>query len=273
MTQRIAVIGGGVGRREPLGPIEEVRSADFEATLVNPRLKVFPHTPYERGLSIMAYLDSAIEAQKAGFGAVFINTMGDYGIDEMRSALRIPVVGAGEAALTMSATVGRKFSVVKIWPPRMNFITEERLRSTGADARCASIRNVLRDDEVVSTTTAVGAIETMNDHNEDFTQRVHDAVRLAVEEDSADSVVLGCTCMAVIGPEIADRAPVPVIEPMRAGYVATEAMLRLNLTQSRVAYPQANPDLLRATEDMIANMERPNLSADCDMCVVSEAAE
>jgi hypothetical protein len=50
-------------------------------------------------------------------------------------------------------------------------------------------------------------------------------------------------------------------------------LLRLRLTQSRVAYPQANPDLLRATEDMIVNMERPNLSADCDMCVVSEAAE
>ena len=60
---------------------------------------------------------------------------------------------------------------------------------------------------------------------------------------------------------------------MRTGYVATEALVRLNLRQSRVAYPQANPELLRATEDMVANMERPNLSADCDMCVVSEAAE
>ena len=103
MEKRIAVIGGGVGRREPLAPIEEVRSDGFVATLVNPRLKVFPHTPYERGLSIMAYLDAAIEAQKAGFDAVFINTMGDYGIDEMRSALRIPVIGAGEAAMAFSA--------------------------------------------------------------------------------------------------------------------------------------------------------------------------
>ncbi len=273
MEKRIAVIGGGVGRREPLAPIEEVRSDGFVATLVNPRLKVFPHTPYERGLSIMAYLDAAIEAQKAGFDAVFINTMGDYGIDEMRSALRIPVIGAGEAAMAFSANVGRRFSVVKIWPPRMNFITEERLRSTGAGARCASIRNILRDDEVVSTTAAVGAIETMNDHNKDVVQRIHDAVRQAVEEDGADSVVLGCTCMAVLGPEIAERSPVPVIEPMRTGYVATEALVRLNLRQSRVAYPQANPELLRATEDMVANMERPNLSADCDMCVVSEAAE
>jgi len=273
MEKRIAVLGGGVGRQSPLAPLDDVRSDGFVPTLIMPRLKVFPHTPYERGLSVVAYLDAAIEAQKAGFEAIFINTVGDYGIDEMKSALTIPIVGAGEATMAMAATVGRNFSVVKIWPPRMNFITEERLRSTGAAARCVSIRNVLGDDEVVSTSGAVAAIGTMQNGNQEIIERTLEQVALAVTEDGADTIVLGCTCMATIAPMIVAQAPVPILEPMRTGYSVTESLLRLGITQSRIAYPQTNPQLLGAMDDMIAGMDHPNLSTDCDMCVVSEAAE
>ncbi len=273
MDKRIAVIGGGFGRLSSLAPIDEVRSPGFTATLFTPRLKIFPHTPYERGLSVIANLDAAIKAQKAGFDAIFINRMGDYGIDEMKSALTIPIVGACEATMTMAATVGRKFSVVKIWPPRMNFVTEERLRNTGAAARCVSVRNVLRDDEVVSTSGAVATMGTMQSGNEEIIERTLEQVALAVKEDGADTIVLGCTCMATIAPMIAARASVPVLEPMRTGYTVVEMLLRLGIKQSRVAYPQANPQQLGALEDMIANMAHPNLSADCDMCIVSEAAE
>jgi len=273
MGKRIAVMGGGVGRESPLAPLDDVRSEGFSATLITPRLKVFPHTPYERGLSVVANLDAAIEAQKAGFDAIFINTMGDYGIDEMKSALTIPIVGAGEATIAMAATVGRNFSVVKIWPPRMNFITEERLRSTGAAARCVSIRNVLGDDEVVSTSGAVAAIGTMQSGNQEIIERTLEQVARAVKEDGADTVILGCTCMATIAPMIAANSSVPILEPMRTGYSVTESLLRLGINQSRVAYPQTNPQLLGAMDDMIASMDRPNLSTDCDMCIVSEAAE
>ncbi|NQV80590.1 MAG: aspartate/glutamate racemase family protein [Alphaproteobacteria bacterium] len=273
MEKRIAVIGGGLGRTAPLAPIDEVRSPGFTATLVTPRLKVFPHTPYERGLSVIANLDAAIEAQKAGFDAIFINTVGDYGIDEMKSALTIPIVGAGEATMAVAATVGRKFSVVKIWPPRMNFITEERLRNSGAAARCVSVRNVLGDDEVVSTSGAVATMGTMQAGDQEIIERTLEQVRLAVTEDGADTIVLGCTCMASIAPTIAARSSVTVLEPMRTGYTVVEMLLRLGIIQSRVAYPQTNPQQLGALDDMISRMAHPNLSTDCDMCLVSEAAE
>lgn len=274
MDKRIAVIGGGVGRKNPLGPIDEVRSPGFAATLFAPRLKVFPHTPLERGLSMLAYLDAGIEAEKAGYDAVFINTCGDYGIEEMRSALRIPVTGAGEATYAMAATVGKRFSVVKIWPPRMNFITEGVLKASGTDGRCVSIRNVLRDDEVVSTSTAVAHIGAMQEHNRSIIERTLDQIQQAVDEDGADSIVLGCTCMAAIGPDIIDLSPVPVLEPMRTGYKVAEMGLCLGGRQtSRVTYPRANPGLLGAVDDMVSHMRNRELSASCDMCVVAEAAE
>ena len=37
-------------------------------------------TPYDRGLTALAYLDCALEAEKNGFDAVFINTVGDYAL-------------------------------------------------------------------------------------------------------------------------------------------------------------------------------------------------
>lgn len=38
----------------------------------------------------------------------------------------------------------------------------------------------------------------------------------AVREDGAEAVALGCTCMAPVGPLLAERCSVPVIESSRA---------------------------------------------------------
>ena len=113
----------------------------------------------------------------------------------------------------------------------------------------------------------------MQSGNQEIIERTLEQVARAVKEDGADTVILGCTCMATIAPMIAANSSVPILEPMRTGYAVTESLLRLGITQSRVAYPQTNPQLLGAMDDMIASMDSPNLSTDCDMCIVSEAAE
>ena len=148
MTYRIGIIGTGAaptGTNVPPAPIAEIAAQGFAPELIEPRLRTFPMTPYDRGLTALAYVDCAVEAEKAGFDAVFINTFGDYGIDEMKSATNMVVVGAGEATMAMCRNTGRHFSIVTIWPPKMNFIYHERLSSCGMESRCVSIRNVLVD--------------------------------------------------------------------------------------------------------------------------------
>lgn len=277
MAYRIGVIGTGAGytgNPAPPKPIAELAGTGFQPELVETRLRTFPMTPYDRGLTQLAYVDCAIEAEKAGFDAVFINTVGDYGIDEMRSATDMVVVGAGEATMAMCCNIGRRFSIVTIWPPKLNFIYAERLRNSAMEGRCASVRNVLSDDEVAGLEGAGAAVSGLKDGNASLVDRIITEIEKAVAEDGADTIMLGCTCMAPVGPEVAKRASVPVLESMRTGYKTAEAMLSLGIRHSPVAFPKADVANLSAVGNLIAGQGNLDLGGDCEVCVIAqEAAE
>lgn len=273
MTYRIGVIGTGAGysgNSTPPAAIAQLAGTGFRPELVETRLRTFPMTPYDRGLTVLAYLDCAIEAEKAGFDAVFINTVGDYGIDEMKSATGMVVVGAGEATMAMCCNTGRKFSIVTIWPPRMNFVYHERLRSCAMDHRCVSIRNVLSNRDVADPDGAGRAISSLKQQDAPLLERILAAIDAAVDEDGADTIMLGCTCMAPVGPEIAKRAQVPVLEPMRTGYKTVETMLSLGIRHSYQAYPKANPANLDAVGALITGQGSIDPGGDCEVCIIDQ---
>ena len=277
MTYRIGIIGTGgapTGSNVPPVPIADLATPEFAPELIETRLRTFPMTPYDRGLTALAYVDCAIEAEKVGFDAVFINTVGDYGIDEMKSATDMVVVGAGEATMAMCCNNGRHFSIVTIWPPKLNFIYHERLRNCAMDNRCVSIRNVLEDKDVNGVEGAGATVSNLKDHNQSLQDRIIDAIDKAVSEDGADTIMLGCTCMAPVGPDIAARVSVPVFESMRTGYMTVESLLTLGVRHSDVAFPKPNPENLSAVGSLIAGQGNLDLGSDCEVCVVAqEAAE
>ena len=271
MTWRIGIIGTGAaptGSNIPPAPIREIAAEGFAPELIEPRLRTFPMTPYDRGLTALAYLDCALEAEKAGFDAVFINTVGDYGIDEIKSATGMVVVGAGEATMAMCVNTGRRFSIVTIWPPKLNFIQHERLSSCGMQSRCVSVRNVQTDREVEGVEQAAATTAGLKDRNESLKKRIIDAIHAAVTEDGADTIMLGCTCMAPLGPEIAAEVNVPVFESMRTGYKTTEALLTLGVRHSDAAFPKPNPGNLSAVGALVAGQGNMDLGGDCEVCVI-----
>jgi len=276
MTYRIGIIGTGAaptGTNVPPAPISEIAAPGFSPELVEPRLRTFPMTPYDRGLTALAYLDCALEAEKAGFDAVFINTVGDYGIDEMKSATDMVVVGAGEATMAMCVNTGRRFSIVTIWPPKLNFIQHERVSSCGMQDRCVSIRNVLQDPEVEGVADAGATTVSLKDRNAALKARIVDAINAAVAQDGADTIMLGCTCMAPVGPAVAAQVNVPVFESMRTGYKTAEALLTLGVRHSDAAFPKPNPDNLAAVATLVAGQGSVDLGGDCEVCVIAEEAE
>ncbi len=271
MTWRIGIIGTGAaptGSNIPPAPIREIAAEGFAPELIEPRLRTFPMTPYDRGLTALAYLDCALEAEKAGFDAVFINTVGDYGIDEIKSATGMVVVGAGEATMAMCVNTGRRFSIVTIWPPKLNFIQHERLSSCGMQSRCVSVRNVQTDREVEGVEQAAATTAGLKDRNESLKKRIIGAIHAAVTEDGADTIMLGCTCMAPLGPEIAAEVNVPVFESMRTGYKTTEALLTLGVRHSDAAFPKPNPGNLSAVGALVAGQGNMDLGGDCEVCVI-----
>lgn len=282
MTTRIAVIGTGFGRsslapgsgatanRAPTPEIAAIVGHGVKAELIETRLSLFPGTPYERGMGAVGYIEAGIRAQDEGFDAVFINTFGDYGIDELKSAVKIPVVGAGEAAMTMASMLGRKFAIVTIWPKSLNFIYDERIRNCGMANRCVGVFNVLADAEMARGRDS----DPVNDMRAGKTAMIDRIVAVANQAIAAgaDTIALGCTCMAPVGQKIAARLPVPVIEAATAGYKYTETLAALKLTQSPAAFPTAAADRLAVARKLVNGGDgAAPQEKECEVCV--EAAE
>ena len=82
--------------------------------------------------------------------------------------------------------------------------------------------------------------------------------RSCIKEDGADVILLGSTTMHQAHGFLAERLPVPVINPGPLSYKLAEAALGLGLTHSRVAYPVSPapmPELLRAMLDAAGPFE------------------
>ena len=61
-------------------------------------------------------IDNGIAAEEAGYDAYVMGHFQDPGLYELRSALRIPVVGAGEATLLGASQLGRRLGLVTLDP-------------------------------------------------------------------------------------------------------------------------------------------------------------
>lgn len=152
----------------------------------------------------------------------FINACwGDPGIDACREVTEKPVVGIAEGSMYVANMLGAKFSVATILP-RAKDLIEETVRTTGLWDQCASVR--CTDLTVVETEeTREAALEALLEASE-----------VAVEEDGAEAICLGCAGMGGLDNELEEQLPVPVIDSVGAAAVLAEGLIRLGKSTSKV---------------------------------------
>lgn len=163
----------------------------------------------DRLVAALAVFSEAAKAESEGFDAVTIDCTLDPGLKAARTAVRIPVVGAGEAALALSLLFGERFSVIMPVPQSVAPMIA-KIRQMGLTGRLASVRSVrLRVLDLDDDGCTLNAVEQQ--------------ARQAVDEDGADVIVLGCTAMGRIASPLAERVGIPVIEPATAALKLAEA--------------------------------------------------
>jgi allantoin racemase len=233
----------------------------------------FAFTPYERLVMDLGFVDAAQAAERDGAAAIMINSFADYGLDAMRAALAIPVVGAGEAALQAAASGGRSFAIVTVWPRSLGHLYDERLRALGLAEQCVGVTHVSPEDELTRVGRDDGVMERMHRGEADVVARLLEACERAVRENGAECIVLGCTCMAPIGPRLEAACSVPVLESSRIGMRAALAAVRWRAAGKAPA-PAARRDLIPALVDAwlegSARVPPPDAAGDCPVCVDAE---
>ena len=181
---------------------------------------------YEEYLSVPGTVEKAIQAEKDGFDGMILGCFGDPGLEALREMLNIPVVGPGEMALHIAAMLGNKFSIVTVLDSVVPSL-ERLARIVGLDKRLASVRAV-----------NIPVLE-LSRNIESTTSRMMEESRKAIQEDSADVIVLGCMSMAFMG--VSDRMQeslgIHVVNPALLSLTVLEGLVQGGLSQSKKAYP------------------------------------
>ncbi|MBI2958526.1 MAG: hypothetical protein HYY32_06760 [Chloroflexi bacterium] len=97
---------------------------------------------YPRTVAKVNMLNMALQAEKEGYDAVFGGLcFGDFCVEEIRQAVTIPVLGAGESAMLLAQLVGKRFAIVTV-APRYLHPFEWNIRVRGWEDRAIEHRPV-----------------------------------------------------------------------------------------------------------------------------------
>jgi allantoin racemase len=105
----------------------------------------------------------------------------------------------------------------------MRYLYDERLRALDLANCCVGIQHISPESELTKLGRDDGVMERMRREETAVFDQLRSACKSAVERDSAECIVLGCTCMAPIGPRLASLCSVPVLESSRVGFAASIA--------------------------------------------------
>lgn len=175
---------------------------------------------FESYLAAIAVMD-AVLAYPSPFDAVIQAGYGEHGREGLQELLEVPVVDITEAAASTAMFLGHKYSVVTTLDRTVPLI-EDRLKLAGLNDRCASVR-----------ASGLGVLE-LEEYPDRAVAAILNQARLAVEEDKAEVIVLGCGGMSGLDDQIRSRLGVPVVDGVAAAVTIAESLVRLGLTTSKV---------------------------------------
>jgi Asp/Glu/hydantoin racemase len=172
-----------------------------------------------------------IAAHQEGMDAVVIAAFGDPGLVAARELFDLPVVAMAEAAMLTACMLGPKFSIVT-FSPALTPWYEDAVALTGMGERCASIR------------VPAAGFRSVADVQHELEAELMEATRRAVAEDKADVVILAGAPLTGLAQRVADRVPVPLIDPLSAAVGQAQVLARLKprpAAAGRFARPGPKP--------------------------------
>lgn len=162
-----------------------------------------------------------VARHKDAHDAFVIACYGDPGLYAAKEVTDRPVIGIGEASTLLACMLGHRFSVITFVARIVPMLTD-MISRYGLTQRCASVRS-----------SGMTALEIDNDPARAAREIVR-AVRLAIEQDGAEAITLGCAGMGQIERAVAEQlTDVPVSDGVVAAVKAAEALVGAGLFTSK----------------------------------------
>ncbi len=188
--------------------------------------------------SIEGFADEAIAAYhtletvastQGQYDGYAIACFGDPGLYACREVSEVPVVGIAEAAMHMASLVAHRWSIVTVIP-RVEPFLAEAVHRAGLDGRCASIR-----------CTPLSVLEIEQDI-ERTKRLIVEHARLAIDEDGAEAILLGCAGLGPIDKAMQEVLGVPVLDGVPCAVKLLEGLHAYGVTTSKAkAFQRPEP--------------------------------
>lgn len=184
---------------------------------------------YDKAYAELPTVQQAKKAEQEGHDGVIIYCFADPGLAAAREALSIPVVGLCETSIYIASLLGEKFTILLAGSKELfaskRIVVMNRLKAYQFEHKCASIRPL-----------GVPVLDLEAQHGKKLAQ-VLAQVRTAIEQDGADTIVLGCGGILQIREDTSSALNAPVIVPALAALKTCESLIQMNLMQSKRCYP------------------------------------
>ena len=170
-----------------------------------------------------------VKEKENEYDIVIIWCANDAMVDELKEYSVIPVIGPAEASISIAQILANNISIIvttrKIVPAVKDLINKKKL-----------------ERKIISVRSLEIPVLELHKNKEETKKRIKEEAIKAIKEDGAEAIVLGCLGMydliEEIKEEIKRELGVPIINPAIAVILFAELMIKMNLEQSRIAYPK-----------------------------------
>jgi allantoin racemase len=202
---------------------------DAEVVGVTARHGVVAIDGYHDDVVAAAAVVEEIEAYAGEYDGIVLGCYGEPGLNAARELTTAPVVGIAEASFLTAMTLGHRFSVLTTLARGIPPI-QDRLRLHGVESRCASVR-----------ATGLTVLEAHHDKQATL-EALEREGRLAVAEDRAEVLCLGCGGLLGLRQSLESRLGVPVVEAVPVAATLLRGLVVNGLLTSKVrAYKEPEP--------------------------------
>lgn len=201
-----------------------VKNEDTEIIAVSPKQgPVSIENFHDEYTAIVGVMEEVHKGLEEDIDAFIIACYGDPGLYAAREIADVPVVGIAEASMYMASIVAPKFSIVSVIP-RGILMLEEVVKRYGMEEKCVSIRS--------SGMTVLG----FEEDPELGAQKLKEAAIIAMEEDGAEAICLGCAGMVGFVDNLQKELGIPVFDGVTAAVKMAEGLVKMGKKTSKRLY-------------------------------------
>ena len=194
--------------------------------------EVYAVSPETGPSSLECYVDEALAVpgvlteivkgdREENVDAYIIACFGDPGLHAAKEITNKPVVGIAEAGIAVAKMISPNFSIITVLDRSVETVND-MVHMHGAQKFCRSIRS-----------TGLGVLEFDKD-KESGLEALRYQSELAIKEDGAECILLGCAGFTGFVEDLRNQLGVPIYDGVAPAVKMAEALYGLNASISKV---------------------------------------